>query len=131
MAEYEAILQALPFHDLRGIATYLRLEPAATVTKKQLLATIIAYWHHAESQRQGVQRLSPAAQRALWWLCHTVAVPAAPFWAEFGDVRRARSSFTQLQSPGDDATRLCPVSLPCAGRYHRAGKSARHPALRG
>ncbi len=98
MAEYEAILQALPFHDLRSIATYLRLEPAATVTKKQLLATIIAYWHHAESQRQGVQRLSPAAQRALWWLCHTAAVPAEPFWAEFGDVRRARD-----RQPGQPA----------------------------
>lgn len=99
MAEYQASWQALSFHDLRSIATYLRQEPSATVTKADLIATIAGYWHHADNQAQQVAQLSPAAQRALWWLCHTPALPAQPFWYEFGAVRRARDRQRDQPSP--------------------------------
>jgi len=76
--------------ELRSIATHLAVRTEAQTRKAEWIAAIAGYWQHVDNRAQAVQQLSPAAQRALWWLCHTTALPAQPFWNEFGTVRRAR-----------------------------------------
>ncbi|MCB0106595.1 MAG: hypothetical protein KDE53_11820 [Caldilineaceae bacterium] len=126
-------LAALSALELRGIATRLTLRTEEQTRKAEWIAAIAAYWQHVDNRAQAVQQLSPAAQRALWWLCHTPVLPAQPFWNEFGTVRRARDRQrgqpAPWQQPATAAEELFYSGLLYSQPAETAATGAPAPAL--
>ena len=83
-----AALDRLRYHEVRAILMALGLGRRATENQKAAwVAAIAAAWLDPAQQPHLLDRLSPAAQAALWRLLQGGELPTALFLAEYGPLR--------------------------------------------
>ncbi len=83
-------LEAMPYRDLRGVATRLNVRQRDQHHKEAWIAAIWNTWHDPGCQAHILATLSPAARTAAGRLALSGSLPAALFLAEYGPVRRPR-----------------------------------------
>jgi len=82
-------LERLPHRDLRAIATHLAVRRRGQHRKADWVEAVCQVWQDRTRREKLLATLSPAAQRALHRLYRAGAMPAPPFFAEYGRIRRA------------------------------------------
>ena len=91
MPTLKLLLTAAPVHDLRRIASQLGVSGRALQRKTAFVDAIANGWADPAIRNRVLATLSPAARGALAHLLRVARSPAALFFAEYGDIRPART----------------------------------------
>ncbi|MCE7985714.1 MAG: WYL domain-containing protein [Caldilinea sp. CFX5] len=97
-----AALDRLRYHEVRAILVALGLGRRASENQKAAwIAAIAAAWLDPAQQPHLLDRLSPAAQAALWRLLQGGELPTSLFLAEYGPLRLPADSPARPTRPQD------------------------------
>lgn len=87
MTNQSQFLDMRSYNVVRAVIGGLGLRPQSAPRKADWIATIVRGWHDPVLQRQWIEALSPAGQRALQRLLAAGSLPTTLFTAEYGAVR--------------------------------------------
>jgi hypothetical protein len=92
-------LQQISHRDLRAMVTRLNLRSSMPDQREHWIRAIEEHWYSEEERQISLDQLSESAKAALLHLAHGYELPAALFWAEYGEIRRIGGDYPSHQTP--------------------------------